>query len=889
MSHRQHRQHRAQSIASATSTAPTTSSSLSRPPPALRGPASRLTPRASHPHVSLVFARGDAAVPAGPPSLRRIANGASPSEEALSRQLDRDGAGERLGLRSRRSSTATLASVRTEYNVSVVALGVTSPAVLEEEEPVAGPSRLDASSTIPSRSASPAPSLPGLPIDQFHSLLPRPPLGSASGTSTPQRRLNPKSSSTWRRWNPPTPSFPKSKSRDTSRDRRGSVASQQQADNTVVAPLPPPAPLPDSTPVVAPNADQPETAPASAVQDLASVPIDQPATIPPAATASVKPEDIPPPASMDEAEPKVQVDPVVDTSTLETTPPPPAPAPEAPAARRGWMSSWWGSSEPVPVPPPAPKVLEAAPLTAEPEAVAVEEVAAPAPRPLASSPPSLNGSAHAPLTKVKTNASEDTNGSGKRRKLSSNVVQEPARPPSVAAVADVRPEPSAAAAPAAPSEASHGSHPSNDGVLVTRDEPAVPTVETTVNAVAAAQSAQTGWGSYLVSFVYSGSSQPAQTTDKAPSIKAPSTREPSTTSTHHIVEPTDPVTDQKPVHSVELAQPVPSVEKTQPTQPPAQLIEPPTPRPTPQPTALSDADTAEASATATTTTSPQQQPKLATSSSSTGWLQYLAFRASQKKITGSTVGSERDGRRSGETVREEVMDLDGDPDFPPAEAAAPATVPPATTQPTPALLPPAPITTVKDLKVDTTKSANGSAAVKSSNSTQRLTHKRSQNLAPQTQARRQSNASSSASIPPMPPSPRTTASGTAAPAPVKTSTSLPPPPKPPSRQPSLVIPSFASTFDRPPRSFLPRQRNTGAGVAASTWRAFGAVSSYVVGDKTESPEETRGKKEGRDVGSDLPRRIGLLGTGSPDDGWKNVKRIAVIGVHGWFPARMLNT
>ncbi|KAL1412606.1 hypothetical protein Q8F55_000353 [Vanrija albida] len=878
MSHRLHqRQHRAQSNASTTSAAPTTSSSLSRPPPALRAPAaSRLTPRASHPHVSLVFARGDAAVPAGPPSLRRIANGASPSEEALSRQLDRDGAGERLGLRSRRSSTATLASVRTEYNVSVVALGVTSPAVLEEEEPVAGPSRPAAGgSSRHSRSTSPAPSLPGLPIEQFHSLLPRPPHASHSGTSTPQRRLNPKSSSTWRRWNQPSPSFPKARSRDTSRDRRGSAASHQ----------------PDTAPAAAataaacdtaPGDNHPETTLAGSVAP--AVPTDQPPTLPPA-TASLKPQDKPqdvaPQPSMNETEVEATAyaDPPLDSSDSSAPETPIASANDAPPQKRGWMSSWWGSSEPAPAPAPAAKVVEATPLTTEPEVL--EEAVTPVPAP-ASAAASLNGSAHSP-TKVKANASEDTNSSGKRRKLSSNLVQEPARPPSVATVADVPAEPSS---PLAPTEASNSPRTSHDGALVTRDEA---TTETTVNAVAvASQASQTGWGSYLVSFVYSSSSQ--QATTKAPSIKAPSTREPSSTSsTHHFVEPTDPVTDQKPVHSVELAQPVPSVEKAQPTQPSAQLVEPPTPRPTPQPTAVtSDADTAEPSTQITSPSPPQ--PKLATSSGSTGWLHYLAFRASQKKITGSTVGSDRNGRRSGETVREEVMDLDGDPDFPPAEAApatAPATASTATAQPVQALLPPAPITTGKDAKSDP-KTSNGSATVKSANSTQRLTHKRSQNLTPNAPARRQSNASSSASIPPMPPSPRTTASG-AAHQPVKSSTSLPPPPKPPSRQPNLVIPSFGSTFDRPPRSFLPRQRNTGAGVAASTWRAFGAVSSYVIGDKTEPPEETRGKKEGRDVGRDLPRRVGLLGTGSPDDGWKNVKRIAVIGVHGWFPARMLNT
>lgn len=48
----------------------------------------------------------------------------------------------------------------------------------------------------------------------------------------------------------------------------------------------------------------------------------------------------------------------------------------------------------------------------------------------------------------------------------------------------------------------------------------------------------------------------------------------------------------------------------------------------------------------------------------------------------------------------------------------------------------------------------------------------------------------------------------------------------------------------------------------------------------EGKKETRGTKEGRDVGGDLPRKIGLDG-GDPDEGWKHVKRVVVVGVHGW--------
>jgi hypothetical protein len=49
----------------------------------------------------------------------------------------------------------------------------------------------------------------------------------------------------------------------------------------------------------------------------------------------------------------------------------------------------------------------------------------------------------------------------------------------------------------------------------------------------------------------------------------------------------------------------------------------------------------------------------------------------------------------------------------------------------------------------------------------------------------------------------------------------------------------------------------------------------------EGPEETRGRKEGKHIGHDLPRRIGLAGEHA-DEGWMNVKRVVVVGVHGWL-------
>lgn len=349
-----------------------------------------------------------------------------------------------------------------------------------------------------------------------------------------------------------------------------------------------------------------------------------------------------------------------------------------------------------------------------------------------------------------------------------------------------------------------------------------------------------GWGAYFTSFVFSSAaSTPVK--DKEQPERPKNTTGQSKDSEATIVETADPAADQKPLPTEEL--PGQPNERTS-TPPPATHL------PAPPQQAIAQSSTP----------SPGSKRQLASSTSSTaGWLNYLAFRASQKKITGSTVGSE-EPRVSGETAREEVMDFENDPNFPAPESPTKAAAEKALVK-----------------KEQTVPPPHRGARDKN------LTHKRSQNLS-QAQslaldARRQSSTSS-------------TRSGVLAnerplgAANKHKSSSLPPPPQPPAKQPSLLIPTFETTFDRPPRSFLPR--TTAGGVATATgvaWRALGAMSSYVYGEK-EDAKETRGRKAGRDVGADLPRRIGL-GSGTPDDGWKNVRRVVVVGVHGWFPAKML--
>ena len=255
-----------------------------------------------------------------------------------------------------------------------------------------------------------------------------------------------------------------------------------------------------------------------------------------------------------------------------------------------------------------------------------------------------------------------------------------------------------------------------------------------------------------------------------------------------------------------------------------------------------------------TATAPRRSSQASTTG---GWLNYLAFRASQKKV--ESVASE--------DTTQEVMDFSNDPNFPtdsqPDFQSSKAAVDPKTNTKT-NMPPPSGLPDKKKKRLST------------------------------------SSIKSATSVVPIPPSPQNQSKGgTAAstPAPSTKVSQLPPPPQVPTTQPNLVIPSFSTTFDRPPRSFLPPKPviPTPPPQPGLAWRALGAVGSYVypgqekVEEKVEvGPKETRGLKEGREIGTDLPRRIGLGGE-DPDDGWKNVKRVVVVGVHGWFPAKIVNS
>lgn len=301
--------------------------------------------------------------------------------------------------------------------------------------------------------------------------------------------------------------------------------------------------------------------------------------------------------------------------------------------------------------------------------------------------------------------------------------------------------------------------------------------------------------------------------------------------------------------------------------------------------------------------SSSASPSTSRRSSAAGWLNYLAFRANQKKITAGSVNT-------GGTDEGEVMDFSNDPNFPSGSSIVNATA------------------------VDTSSKTSGSASEDknrpltgpSKPTPSAITHRPSKNLDVHKHTKRLSNASSlagnvgSVGVSASPKNKSLEDHQSPGKGPTRSLTnpreSALPHPQAPTVQPNLVIPTFSSTFDRPPRSFpplppsppsspgsldskQPQHRGLTAATTGLAWKALGAVGSYVYGGSgagdgvskggwVDDEAEKRGRKEGRKVGRELPRRIGLE-HGGAEDGWKDVKRVVVVGVHGWFPAKMLNS
>ncbi|WVF68309.1 hypothetical protein IAT40_003074 [Kwoniella sp. CBS 6097] len=833
-----------------------------RAPASLRIPS--LTRRASNPNtqLSFVFAQGDSARPH------------ALSEDALSKQLDGDLGGKQMGLRSRRSSSATVRTVRTSRTAS----GLRSPtddseSVMEEDEserersrisdspePMAGPST--------SNHDQPKPSSPHL-VDQP---IERPPYNNddvSSARTLGRGTINPKSSSSWLRWTSPTPSFPRSPS--VHKGKGKGKAKEMIEDDSVIT-VPSPKSRSDNT---SPS-DQVPTA-SAAIKEVPSNSV----------TDDVLPSNTlkPPDAakSLSKPEPVLRAEPVQPT----------VPAPTPTSTRRGWFGkSSNAQSQTVaskPNPPSSTPEVTTLPITTSLDA------------PL-------------PTSEIVSAEPVDNLSPGS---------------PSMLRPASISSDPATTLAPSLSLSRS-----------VSRADPTSATSSATI-APAGRWKGYLGWGgdskaSAIAERAGSDHEQPEVVETASSQLvegggQCPRDTEPSSANDHNIFVPAladDHVNESTRGHESESAgtsgtpaQPWSSylysfiVPETRPPKSKAQpgassnFVEPSAPDQDQRPVHLEPPPTKDESFTAATAV-PDSSPVLSSSipsesvfpaftvdrrSSTTGWLNYLAFRASQKKIESSSVTTnDTAGKNDGDVAHqgEEVMDFSSDPDFPTASDPS---------KPTPRTLAPPAALKSRDVRA-------------TAESIRSITPKPSQNLDVRAK-KRLSNASivSNGSLAPVSASPKSRSSldqsrpGTSVSKNV--GSALPPAPQPPASQPNLVIPTFSDTFDRPPRSLLPVSLSTETTVPAShgitaattglAWKALGAVGSYVYGGTHDSQKvtsetihedekETRGRKEGRQVGADLPRRIGL-GAGTPDDGWKHVKRVVVVGVHGWFPAKMLNS
>ncbi|WRT69904.1 uncharacterized protein IL334_006895 [Kwoniella shivajii] len=772
-----------------------------RPPASLRIPSAAR--RASNTALSFVFAQGD---PARSHAL---------SEAHLSRQLDGDLGGKQMGLRSRRSSSATVRTMRT---VS----GLRSPSsdhrsLMEEEENQGEPSR-------GRNTASPEPI-----ADLSPQLIDDPSASTSHRNPSPaptinKRSLNPKSSSSWLRWASPTPSFPRSPS--VSKGKAKEKERFDDTDSIRVALLP--APL--ETDSVSRSSSPPTL-------------IDEPHN-----SCDPSPNPLPDPSDL--------------LSSIPTA------LPDPPTISRGW----WGRATPRNSVEPKSFLNDSKVSTNPTDAVKILTTSSHPPNQTAGedlsdvlphiptmashsfSPSQTNNailvadpSNQEALAEGLPQESNDQTATTSSRKgwkgylsWSSDGTREKVK--TIEPAAPLPPDNDHAVNELSFTDDAHDTPVTTAEPLTnTAISPDHPSLPHTAPSNQATQPQP--WSTYFYSFVVPPPRPAEHTSQPAPS---------------HVVETGDPTEEQRPVHNQPA--PDPSVEEA-------------------TPISSSELPT---QAAIPFNAAPQRNPDRRPSTN--GWLDYLAFRAGQKNVDGGSVYTVDNGRNTSEAPGEEVMDFSADPEFP-SSANSHNLAPPQ-------------LSKNKEVKV-------AAEAVKT------VTPKPSQTM--DVRKKRLSNASvlSNGSLTPALASPNTRSSleGNRPGLAHQNGSSLPPPPQQPSVQPNLVIPTFRDTFDRPPRSFLPVPVPTqtpeppNKGITAATtglaWKALGAVGSYVYGGAeiaqkttsetlTEDECEVRGRKEGRNVGSDMPRRIGL-GSGTPDDGWRDVRRVVVIGVHGWFPAKMLNS
>jgi hypothetical protein len=169
------------------------------------------------------------------------------------------------------------------------------------------------------------------------------------------------------------------------------------------------------------------------------------------------------------------------------------------------------------------------------------------------------------------------------------------------------------------------------------------------------------------------------------------------------------------------------------------------------------------------------------------------------------------------------------------------------------------------------------------------------------------------------------------------------------KQPSLILPSFEDTFDAPPRSNLPMHlrsdKGKGKGKGVGLFKSsVSALSGYLLGvdidlEELERKQKSQSRrmrttstsglgsatenikarrrssvredsmwrdKDGEEIGVRLPRHVKVLRNSSvvskkdsknkltdnhlaEHDYLKGVKKVVVIGVHGWFPGTLMRS
>lgn len=124
-------------------------------------------------------------------------------------------------------------------------------------------------------------------------------------------------------------------------------------------------------------------------------------------------------------------------------------------------------------------------------------------------------------------------------------------------------------------------------------------------------------------------------------------------------------------------------------------------------------------------------------------------------------------------------------------------------------------------------------------------------------------------------------------------------------RPNLVLPSFNHTFSRPPRG---RQDQNNAKTPADNpdevgktekasslsparpssppnmaWRALGRVSQYARGGSREIGQSSDSTKLQNRPAAESRKTVLPCLVSSGKDSWNGVRRVVIIGVHGWFP------